>query len=325
MQDTVRESEFNEETAEIKVDGMICPQCEDDIRCGLIQSRGIIDVRSSYGRSVVSVTFDPEIITEDEICGLLTEAGYPPGEGNGGRISDIACIAGIALLCLIIPRITAPGGNVDLTGTVTAMTAFAAGIAGSLHCIGMCGGIMLTQTCGKNTSPTAGSALYNGGRLISYTTAGAVFGGIGGAISYTDQFRSMLFTLCGVLVVLMALRMWGIIPWLRNLSIELPGICRLPASLRNTAGIGRPLIVGILTGLMPCGMLAAMWMAAVSSGNMLNGAMIMLAFSAGTAPVMFIFGAFGAMIPKRYNKYIVKISTALIAALGLLLVLKGLK
>ena len=323
MTDAIQTSRLNEESTEIKVDGMICPQCEDDIRYALILLKGVIDVKSSYRRSVVSVRFDPEIISEDEICCQLTETGYPPGEGTSGKTADILCLIGIVLLCLVIPRVTSIGGNVDVTGTVSMATAFAAGLAGSLHCIGMCGGILLTQTCGKKISPLPGSSMYNGGRLISYTAAGAAFGAAGQILNYSNSFRSMFFTICGGLVVLMALRMWGIIPWLRSLSIELPGICRLPASLKKDSGTLRPLLIGLLTGLMPCGMMAAMWMASAASGSAKSGALLMLAFAAGTIPVMFIFGAFGVMIPKRWNKYIIKVSTALIAALGLLLMIKG--
>ena len=77
---------------------------------------------------------------------------------------------------------------------------FIIGVLTGVHCIGMCGGIMLSQRS---------ALLYNGGRLLSYTVMGALFGAIGRIFSYDAELKSMLFTVCGLLVVFIGLRMWG--------------------------------------------------------------------------------------------------------------------
>ena len=133
---------------------------------------------------------------------------------------------------------------------------------------------------------------------------GALFGAIGRIFSYDAELKSMLFTVCGLLVVLIGLRMWGV-PILRQLSPVPAKPCRFK---------GKALAVGLLTGLMPCGALSSMWMFAASSGSWKSGAAAMLAF-----------GLFGVFIPKKYNKYLVKCSTVLIVALGLILITKGIK
>lgn len=109
--------------------------------------------------------------------------------------------------------------------------------------------------------------------------------------------------------------MWGV-PFLRRISPQLTKPCRLR---------GDPAIVGLLTGLMPCGALTVMWMLAAASGSWRSGAASMLAFGMGTCVLMIFFGMFGKFIPKRYNKYITRVSTVLIVTLGLLLMTKGLK
>ena len=163
---------------------------------------------------------------------------------------------------------------------------------------------------------TQGNALlYNGGRLLSYTLTGAVFGALGTFISYDLQVRSMLLTVCGLLVVLIGLKMWGV-PFLRRISPELTRPCRFR---------GKAFAVGLLTGLMPCGALSSMWILAASSGSWTGGAASMLAFGAGTCVFMLLFGLLGAFIPKRYNKYLLKGSTILIVALGLSLMTKGIR
>ena len=148
----------------------------------------------------------------------------------------------------------------------------------------MCGGILLAQ---------GNALLYNGGRLLSYTLMGAVFGALGKYISYDLQVRSMLLTVSGLLVVLIGLRMWGV-PFLRRISPELT----------------KP---------------SSMWIFAASSGSWASGAVSMLAFGAGTCVFMLLFGLLGAFIPKRYNKYLLKASTILIVALGLSLMTKGIR
>lgn len=171
----------------------------------------------------------------------------------------------------------------------------------------MCGGIMLTQ---KN------AVAYNAGRLLSYTVVGAVFGAIGTVITYDTQFKSMLFTICGGLVVIIGLMMWGV-PFLRQISPELTKPCRFKG--------GRPLVIGLLTGLMPCGALASMWLFAAASGSAAKGAESMFAFGLGTCVFMLAFGAFGALVPAKYNKYILKVSTVLIVSLGLILLSMGIR
>lgn len=222
------------------------------------------------------------------------------------RRADVLALIAVVCLYFLIPVIT---------GLVKVPTAesgagfgalFVVGVLTGVHCIGMCGGIMLSQ---------GNALLYNAGRLLSYTLMGAIFGSIGRIIAYDTETKSMLFTVCGLIVVLIGLKMWGV-PFLRQIS---PGLTK-PCRFR-----GKAFTVGLLTGLMPCGALSGMWIFAASSGSWANGAISMLAFGLGTCVLMLVFGAFGAFIPKKYNKYILKCSTVLIVALGLVLMTKGLR
>ena len=119
----------------------------------------------------------------------------------------------------------------------------------------------------------------------------------------------------GLLVVLIGLRMWGV-PFLRRISPELTRPCRFR---------GKAFAAGLLTGLMPCGALSSMWVFAASSGSWASGAVSMLAFGAGTYVFMLLFGLLGTFLPKRYNKYLLKGSTILIVALGLILMTKSIR
>lgn len=290
-----------------KVDGMICPQCEDEIARKITHRRGILTCRASYRKSCVLAEYDPDIISADEIKAALSDIGYPVGSGKSGLISDMIGAASVIVLYFALPWLTGLVNVPQAESGAGFGVLFVIGLLSGIHCIGMCGGIMLTQ---KN------AAAYNAGRLLSYTVVGAVFGAIGTVITYDAQFKSMLFTICGGLVVIIGLMMWGV-PFLRQISPELTKPCRFKG--------GRPLVIGLLTGLMPCGALASMWLFAAASGSALKGAESMFAFGLGTCAVMLLFGAFGALVPAKYNKYILKVSTVLIVSLGLILLSMGIR
>lgn len=289
---------------------MICPQCEDEIARKITHRRGILTCRASYRKSCVLAEYDPDIISADEIKAALSDIGYPVGSGKSGLISDMIGAASVIVLYFALPWLTGLVNVPQAESGAGFGVLFVIGLLSGVHCIGMCGGIMLTQ---KN------AVAYNAGRLLSYTALGAMFGALGTVITYDAQFKSMLFTICGGLVVIIGLMMWGV-PFLRQISPELTKPCRFKG--------GRPLVIGLLTGLMPCGALASMWLFAAASGSAAKGAESMFAFGLGTCVFMLAFGAFGAfgaLVPAKYNKYILKVSTVLIVSLGLILLSMGIR
>ena len=85
-----------------------------------------------------------------------------------------------------------------------------------------------------------------------------------------------------------------------------------------------PLLVGLLTGLMPCGALYAAWLCAMSSGSAARGAQLMLAFALGTVPLMLLFASLGALLPRGWTKYLRKLGAVLVTSMGLKMLLGGL-
>lgn len=168
------------------------------------------------------------------------------------------------------------------------------------------------------------SLYYNGGRVISYTLMGAIFGSLGSALSYTMTVKSMVFTILGALVLIIGIQMWGIIPAFRKLSLELPSFCKLPKSAQKKL-YGKPLAIGFLTGIMPCGPLSAMWMYSMGTGSASKGALTMFIFVLGTVPLMYILGAVNSFIPRKYYKYMIKASSVLITSMGLAMLIKGIQ
>jgi sulfite exporter TauE/SafE len=127
--------------------------------------------------------------------------------------------------------------------------------------------------------------------------------------------KSAVFIVAGGLVILIGLQMWGV-PLLRKLRPGLPSPC---------GRSGKPFFIGLLTGVMPCGMLTSMWFVAASAASAPKGAAVMLVFGLGTCVCMLLVGLLGDVLTRKYNKYILKASTLIIITMGLMLLVKGIQ
>lgn len=317
------------EICEIPIRGMICRACTDAVSEALLQTRGVLSANVKYYKSIATVEYDPDLVTLEMLEQRIEAAGYETGEkGFTGWLVDIVCLILAAFLVwflMVSPLNAVP----EATAETGLGYLFIIGLLTSTHCVGMCGGILLGTATGnrrsaKRSAPIVAALLYNGGRLLSYTIMGAVFGAAGMVITYTMSVKSMVFTMVGLLVAIIGLNLWGLLPGLRALAPEQSSACGLSGNARRKFA-GRPLIVGLLTGLMPCGALYAMWLIAMASGSAVQGALKMLAFAAGTVPLLVLFGALGAWFPRKWNKYLLKASSVLVTVMGIKMLLMGLK
>ena len=308
------------DNCEIKVRGMICRSCTDEVSGMLLRTKGVVKATVSYRKAMAEVSFDPALVTPDELERRIKSLGYETGErSRAERLLDLGCAGLTVLLVWLLLRW---GGASPKIGGGSFGALFLVGLSTSPHCLGMCGGILLSACHGgEGRKAQLGAALgYNGGRMISYTALGAVFGALGTVLTYTLSMKSMLFTMLGLVVALLGLNMWGLLPALPSLPDEAGTACRLPDRFRRQT----PLLVGLLTGLMPCGALYAAWLCAMSSGSAGNGALLMLAFSLGTVPLMLLFASLGALLSRGWKKYLRKLSAVLVTSMGLKMLIGGL-
>ena len=183
---------------ELNVSGMICRACEDAIADALLHTRGVVSAQAHYWRGRVTITYDPNIVTEDTLRQVLTNAGYPPGtHGMGGVVVDGICLALVGVLYWGLPKLLALVKVPALADNASLGLVFLVGLLTSTHCIVMCGGILLAQTTdargvtGRSKRGLIASAAYNGGRVVSYTAVGALCGALGAVITYTPNIKSM--------------------------------------------------------------------------------------------------------------------------------------
>ena len=155
------------------------------------------------------------------------------------------------------------------------LAAFVSGLAGSMHCVAMCGGFAATAG-----SRPAGAAAWHLGRLSTYALLGAIAGAVGKVIPGPAWIPAAVAT---VLLCWFALAIAGVVPEPR---IRVPGIGRAGIALANREGLGWRYLFGMTTGLLPCGLVYAALALPVALGHPLAGAAAMVAFGLGTVPAL---------------------------------------
>jgi uncharacterized protein len=203
-----------------------------------------------------------------------------------------------------------------------------AGLFGSAHCIGMCGGLVAVASDGVSSARQRVSvqAGYQAARLLSYLALGSAAGALGSALDLAGQAAGLgkaAAILAGV-----TMSAWGAWSLLEAVGVRhnlaLPKLRLLPASL--SAWLGRqharpPLVRAILLGgasaLLPCGFLYAFALAAAATGTPLGGALVMGALWLGNLPALVGFGfALGGAMA-RLRRHIPVLSAASVLLLGL--------
>jgi hypothetical protein len=208
------------------------------------------------------------------------------------------------------------------------VAAFMAGLLGSGHCFGMCGGIAgsLGALSGVSSRSLALPAVqFNLGRLLGYAVLGALAGGILGAASEIMAFKPLgkwLRGLTAAMVLLIGLRF--LLDWRGLDVIERggAGLWRriLPVAVRISQRhdwVGR-LGLGICWGFLPCGLVYTVLMTAASTASAPAGAATMFAFGLGTAPAMLgltlAAPALQTFLSDRFVRRIVGFSLVVLAA-----------
>jgi hypothetical protein len=173
------------------------------------------------------------------------------------------------------------------------LSAFLIGLAGGVHCIGMCGGIAsaFTFAIPKNTSHTPYIACYNIGRVISYTFAGALTGWLGSLFSSSVVTGLLILqSLSIIFLILLALYISELYKGL--IYFEKAGaklwrhLAPLGKKLIPFKSPGHTLLYGMLWGWLPCGLVYSALTWSLASGSLLQGGLFMLCFGLGTLPAL---------------------------------------
>ena len=253
------------------VGGLICRQCEDLFVNRIAYVRGVIEVKCSYFRGRAVIRYDADLLSEAALREEMERAGFPATEKSGkGRIYDLLSVFAILLLLVLVRTVDLPLIPKADNGTSYAGL-FLIGLVTGTHCMVMCGGIMLSQTADRKFGAACRSAekhllpvlSYNSGRVIMACVLGVLFGAIGKTILFSMKAKSMIFTLTGLYILLVALGIWGV-PVVRRIQGGIPSPCEVKRRDPAARHAG-PFLAGLLTALLPCASSNTMWLLAISS------------------------------------------------------------
>jgi len=205
---------------------------------------------------------------------------------------------------------------------------FVVGLLGGAHCIGMCGGIVtaLTVKMPGEKSRRSLQLAYHAGRISTYAAAGALAGGLGSAVLLLGGFlpiQIVLYVVAQLMLVALGLYLLGVARYLdlferagRRLWRRLQPAASALFPVRTA---GRAYGVGLLWGLLPCGLVYSVLVTALVTGSAASGALAMLAFGLGTLPSLLAAGAFLPALQRlRRAQFARQAAGGIIVAFGLL-------
>ena len=212
-------------------------------------------------------------------------------------------------------------------GNVTEVwLAFVAGLAGSPHCLGMCGGIVAALAVAGSGETHGGRRsfllLYNLGRVTTYALLGVVAGLIGSSLNLLPLKEATLWIFVAVNLFVLLIGVGTAAGW-RFLSIATlePGGASwagraVERLVRGAAGRGAfPL--GLALGLLPCGLVYATMIVAAATGSPLRGGAVMAALGCGTFPALYFFGSLTGLASGRGGQRLLRLIGIIVAAAGL--------
>lgn len=205
--------------------------------------------------------------------------------------------------------------------------AFLIGIAGGVHCIGMCGGIAsaFSFAIPKGQSQLPYIFAYNFGRIISYTIAGAITGFVGGIATVNIEFGLPILQIISIIfLVLLSLYIGD---WYKGLSLleKLGGklwkkIAPLSKKLIPFKNPFYTLAYGMVWGWLPCGLVYSVLTWSLASESAMQGAAVMFSFGLGTLPTL-LAASLGAsfLVPIFQHKMTRKIISIMLFSFSLIL------
>jgi len=202
-------------------------------------------------------------------------------------------------------------------------TAFILGLVGSLHCAGMCGPLALALPPAGDTTPgyVLGRIAYNLGRIITYCLLGILFGLAGWTFLLAGLQRWVSIAL-GVALLLGLFASRRLVRW-NPVTLAVDQLKSRMSVLLRRRSFGSLAVLGLLNGLLPCGLVYAACAAATATGGVIAGAQFMAVFGLGTVPMMLAISLSGKLVPVSLRLKLRPAIPVCLLLLGTLLILRG--
>ena len=218
--------------------------------------------------------------------------------------------------------------------TVNLVTIATIAFLGSFgHCIGMCGGIVVAYSSiklGGESSKVYQSLahlLYSLGRVSTYATLGAIFGYIGGVVTFSNLANGILLFIAGFAMVLAGLSLLGKIKFLTVIEHSFSSSSFYKNSFKkvlNSKSLFSFYLLGMLNGLLPCGFVYFFAIAAASTASPIDGAIVMAIFGLSTIPAMFGLGFLTSLASSSsFRNFMMSLSSIAVIIYGIFTLYNG--
>jgi len=209
-------------------------------------------------------------------------------------------------------------------------------LGGFGHCISMCGPLVASSSLHSTTVGVSHNtrariidqALYNTGRLTTYGIVGAIMGFAASFVNVASKLvgvQNGVMMGAGIIMILMGLGILGVgggTGWLeRHNSLVLTAAKKM----FGLSSLWRYYPLGLVMGLMPCGLSYTAFIAAAGTESSLGGMLTMLYFGAGTIPALALFSATVMYLGSRMRHWMQKAGGVAVMVMGFYYILKGIR
>lgn len=283
--------------------GMHCNACEVLIETELATAPGVASVEASLASQRVTVDGDFGGETLEAIAARLTPVlepfGYtlsttpvqPTVRWGDFRLAIPAALGFIFLFVLLQKLGVVNFVNTDSVGYGTA---FVIGLIASVStCMAVVGGLVLSVSANiaRERSVVPSQVLFHTSRLVSFFLFGGLIGALGSFAELGATMTLAMSLAVGLVMLVLGLNLIDVFPRLRSWQLALPkwfgGAAHKAKATRHWLS---PVLLGIVTFVLPCGFTQSMQFYALTTGSFLSGGLTMFFFALGTLPVLALLG-----------------------------------
>ncbi len=330
-------------TAQLRIDGMHCGNCEVLIERRFKKVHGVrkVTARQSAGTAEVVYYGDLDIhaleaaVKEDGYTVSLQPQDQAPVGRNSTRhyLEIVTAFMIVVTIFLLLKSMNLLPDNLAIPDTISFGFAFAIGAVASIStCIAVTGGLLVAVAAKYNSSNGKLTGVqrfkphlyFNAGRIISYTLLGGAIGALGSTFTLSLETNALLILAASFVMIMLGMQMLSLLPK-RASFIRMPKFLAHKIhdlSERNTKG--GAFILGGLTFFLPCGFTQALQLYVLAKGSFATGALVMLAFSLGTLPALLSLSALSSFVTGAFQKHFLKLAGATVVLLGLFSIQNGL-
>lgn len=208
------------------------------------------------------------------------------------------------------------------------IAAISIGFLGSFHCIGMCGPIALALPINNKSFAWRILSIltYNSGRIITYSVFGLVIGLFGQSLVLIglQQYLSLLLGFLILIAVIFSKTFAHILPLNGKLNKWTHNIKKAFSFLFSQRSLSALFFIGLLNGLLPCGLVYLAVAGALTTGTPFKSALFMALFGLGTVPVMLSVSFFSGYTSLKFRSAVRKTIPVVVSVMAIMLILRGL-